>query len=316
MGKVAFLFPGQGSQAVGMGKQLAEVNETAAAFFKKADEILKTPLSQIMFEGPQEELTLTTNAQPALLTTSMAVLAVFEEAGIKPDYVAGHSLGEYSALVAAGALSFEEGVYAVRKRGECMEEAVPAGQGAMAAILGMDAGLLQDVTKEVSEEGHAVQIANMNSRQQIVISGTKQGVDNACKQAKEKGAKRAIPLKVSGPFHSSLMKPAAEQFREVLDSITIHSTQVPVVANVTADCVTDSEVIKEKLIEQLYSPVRWYESIERMVELGVDTFIEIGPGKVLAGLMKSIAPSAKVYAIYDQETIEATISKLKGEGIC
>jgi [acyl-carrier-protein] S-malonyltransferase len=316
MGKVAFLFPGQGSQSVGMGKQIAGTYEVAAKIFHKADEILNAPLSKLMFEGPQEELTLTTNAQPALLTTSIAVLKVFEAAGIQPNYVAGHSLGEYSALVAAGALSFEDGVYVVRKRGEYMEEAVPAGQGAMAAILGMDASLLQDVTVEVSNQGHAVQVANMNSCQQIVISGTKQGIELACQQAKEKGAKRAIPLKVSGPFHSSLMKPAAEKFREVLDSITIQDAVVPVVANVTADCVTDSKEIKEKLIEQLYSPVRWYESIERMVELGVDTFIEIGPGKVLAGLMKSIAPSAKVYAVYDQETIETTISKLRGEGSC
>jgi [acyl-carrier-protein] S-malonyltransferase len=316
MGKLAFLFPGQGSQAVGMGKQLAERYEEVAKVFQTADEILKTPLSRVMFEGPQDELTLTTNAQPALLTTSVAVLTAVKQYGITPDYVAGHSLGEYSALVAAGALSFEDGVYAVRKRGEYMEEAVPNGEGAMAAVLGMDAALLCDITEEVTREGHAVQVANMNSRQQIVISGTKLGVELASKKAKESGAKRAIPLRVSGPFHSSLMKPAAEKFRAVLNEIAIEDAKIPVIANVTADCVTKKEDIQEKLIEQLYSPVLWYPSIERMVELGVDTFVEIGPGKVLAGLMKSINPSVKAYVIYDEDTMKDTISKLKGEGSC
>ncbi|MED0969406.1 ACP S-malonyltransferase [Bacillus paramycoides] len=313
MGKIAFLFPGQGSQAVGMGRQLAENNKEVAKVFAKADEVLHDSLSEVIFEGPQEKLTLTTNAQPALLTTSFAILTALKEYDIIPDFVAGHSLGEYSALVAASALTFEDAVYAVRKRGEYMEEAVPGGEGAMAAILGADPDMLKRVTEEVTSEGYAVQIANMNSTKQIVISGTKQGVELASQRAKENGAKRAIPLKVSGPFHSSLMKPAADRFQSVLNEITIQDTDIPVIANVTADVITRGTDIQEKLIEQLYSPVLWYPSIEYMVNQGVDTFIEIGPGKVLAGLMKSIDSSVKAYAIYDEETLKDTISNLRGE---
>ncbi|MDG4655901.1 ACP S-malonyltransferase [Ectobacillus antri] len=313
MGKLAFLFPGQGSQAIGMGKQLAEVSKEAASVFQEANEVLQTNLSELMFAGSQEELTKTTNAQPALLTVSAAILAAMEQYAITPDYVAGHSLGEYSALVAAKAISFADGVYAVRKRGEYMEEAVPDGQGAMAAILGMDVTKLVDVTETVTKSGHSVQIANMNSASQIVISGTKTGVELAAAAAKEQGAKRAIMLRVSGPFHSDLMRPAADKFRSVLSNITIRNAEIPVISNVTGEIVTAKEEIQERLVQQLYSPVQWYPSIEKMIALGVDTFVEIGPGKVLAGLMKTIAPSVKTYAIYDEDTMKDTISQLRGE---
>ncbi|WP_077211489.1 ACP S-malonyltransferase [Bacillus dakarensis] len=313
MGKIAFIFPGQGSQTVGMGKSFAESNEEVHSIFKKADEKLKHPLSTIIFEGPQEELTLTTNAQPALMTTSIAILQAFKKSGIKPDYVAGHSLGEYTALVAANAISFEDGVYAVRKRGEFMEEAVPNREGTMAAVLGIDRDILREVTENVTSEGHPVQLANINCPGQIVISGSRTGVELASQKAKEAGAKRVLPLEVSGPFHSSLMKPAAERLQGVLDEINIINAEVPVIANVSASEMTEKEDIKEKLIQQLYSPVLWEDSVRKMIELGVDTFVEIGPGKVLSGLVKKVERSAKTYAISDEESLTSVMNALKEE---
>ncbi|PLT30096.1 ACP S-malonyltransferase [Peribacillus deserti] len=312
MGKIAFVFPGQGSQAAGMGKEMYESHEQAQKIFDEADKKLGLPLTQLIFNGPQEELTKTTNAQPALLTVSTAILEVLKDAGISPDFTAGHSLGEYSALVASGALSYSDAVYAVRKRGEFMEEAVPNGQGSMAAVLGMDREKLASVTETVTSEGHSVQLANINCPGQIVISGTAEGVLKAGELAKEQGAKRVIPLEVSGPFHSELMQPAADRFKEILENIHISEADVPVISNVTSKPMTSPDEIKGRLIEQLYSPVLWEDSVRTMLASGVDTFIEIGPGKVLSGLIKKIDRQAKVYAISDSETLGKTLEALRG----
>ncbi|WNF35493.1 ACP S-malonyltransferase [Bacillaceae bacterium IKA-2] len=312
MGKIAFLFPGQGSQTVGMGKALADQSEAVMAIFKRADERLEIPLSKLIFEGPETELTLTTNTQPALLTTSIAILEVLKAADIQADYLAGHSLGEYSALVASGALTFEDAVYAVRKRGIFMEEAVPAGVGAMAAILGMDRGILTEITQQVTDRGNVVELANLNCPGQIVISGSKAGVEEASNLAKEKGARRIIPLQVSGPFHSSLMKPAAEKLAAVLDQLTINNAMIPVVANVSATEVTDASDIKKKLIDQVFSPVLWEDTVQYLLDQGVDTFIEIGSGNVLSGLVKKVNRKVRVFAVNDSETLELTVTSIKG----
>jgi [acyl-carrier-protein] S-malonyltransferase len=310
MGKIAFLFPGQGAQQVGMGSFAAE-HPVAKEIFDKADERLSFSLSDIIQYGPEDKLTRTENAQPAILSTSAALLNALKEYNLQPDYVAGHSLGEYSALVCAGALSFSDAVYTVRQRGLFMEEAVPAGVGAMAAILGMEQQELERITKEISNGGKLVQLANLNCPGQIVISGTKEGVEAASELAKEAGAKRVIPLQVSGPFHSELMKPAAEKLASVLDSIEIKDAGIPVVTNVTAKEITKSEDIKEKLIAQIYSPVRWEETIQYLLENGVDTFVEIGPGKVLSGLVKKVHRRANVISIQDLESLQQAVSLLQ-----
>ncbi|MFC8683579.1 ACP S-malonyltransferase [Brevibacillus porteri] len=306
MGKVAFVFPGQGSQFVGMGQVLSEQSEAARRIFEQADEALGLSLSGLCFAGPEEELKLTANAQPAILTASIAVMAALNEKlpDYKPAFVAGHSLGEYSALVAAGALSFADAVKTVRARGEFMEEAVPAGQGAMAAVLNMDRGVLHAVCEEVTATGHPVQLANMNCPGQIVISGSAEGVKLAGEKAKEAGAKRVLPLNVSGPFHSSLMQPAADKLQAVLAGVTVQEATVPVVANVTARPVSEATIIVDQLVQQVSAPVLWEDSVQWMVEAGVTIFVEIGPGKVLAGLIKKIAPAdTTIISVQDMDSL-------------
>lgn len=312
MGKIAFVFPGQGSQTVGMGKDFYESDQTVQSIFEEADSTLGFSLTDLILNGPQEELTLTANTQPALLTVSFALYQAVVKAGITPDYTAGHSLGEYSALTASGAMTFKEAVHTVRKRGEYMEEAVPNGIGTMSAVLGMDQAKLEELTADITREGNPVQLANINCPGQIVISGTTEGVQLASVKAKENGAKRAIPLNVSGPFHSILMEPAAAKLAETLSSIEIKQAKTPVISNVTAQPVTQPEEIKDKLIEQLISPVRWEESVRTLLELGVETFIEIGPGKVLSGLIKKIDRSVSIYSVNDKASLENTVHALRG----
>ena len=305
MGKVAFVFPGQGAQAVGMGQDAYAASEQAKRLFDRADELLGYKLTDLIFNGPDDQLKLTYHTQPALLTVSVALLALLQDAGITPDYVAGHSLGEYSALVAAGVMSFDDAVKTVRLRGEFMDKAVPAGIGAMAAVLGAEREALQKLCETISTEVAAVELANVNCPGQIVVSGTKAGVDAVAERGKEAGAKRVIPLEVSGPFHSSLMKPAADKLAEVLGTVQMKDAQVQVIANVTAAPVQEAGAIRALLAEQVYSPVLWEDSVKRMIADGVDTFIEIGSGSVLAGLIKKIDREVRVVSLSSLEAIEA-----------
>lgn len=305
MGKIAFVFPGQGAQAVGMAKDVFEAVPEARAIFETGDEVLGFPLSQLVFEGPESELKQTVNTQPALLTASAAYLEALKGKGLEPDYVAGHSLGEYSALVAAGVLTYEDAVKLVRLRGRFMEEAVPGGQGAMAAVLGAEREALAELCRSISEQEGPVELANVNCPGQIVVSGSQAGVNAVVQRVKEAGGKRAIPLEVSGPFHSSLMKEAAGRLADELAKITFNAPSVPVVVNVTALPVTDPQEIRELLVRQVYSPVLWQDSVERLIADGVDTFVEIGSGSVLAGLIRKIDKNVKVININSLASIEA-----------
>ncbi|NIK68791.1 MULTISPECIES: ACP S-malonyltransferase [unclassified Paenibacillus] len=305
MSKTAFVFPGQGAQAVGMGKDAYEAFESSRSVFEQADEALGFKLSDIIFNGPDDALKQTANTQPALLTVSVALLKALEGRGLKADYAAGHSLGEYSALVAAGVLGFEDAVRTVRARGEFMEQAVPGGQGAMAAVLGAERGVLAELCSKITEEGNTVELANVNCPGQIVVSGSAAGVQAVVERGKEEaGAKRVIPLEVSGPFHSSLMKPAAEKLSGVLSEVAMNDAAIPVVANVTAAPVTEAAAIRNLLVEQVYSPVLWEDSIRYLAEQGVDTFVEIGSGTVLAGLIKKIDKNLRVISVNSIAALE------------
>jgi [acyl-carrier-protein] S-malonyltransferase len=312
---IAFVFPGQGSQAVGMGKALAEQFASARAVFDEVDAALGQKLSALMWDGPEADLTLTENAQPALMAVSMAALRVLEsEHGItvakSAKFVAGHSLGEYSALAAAGTFTLADTAKLLKIRGRAMQAATPVGTGAMAAILGLDFATTALVAAEAAQ-GDVCQAANDNSDGQVVISGSKAAVDRACEFAKAKGAKRAILLPVSAPFHCALMQPAAEAMAEALAAATMKSPVVPVIANVVAGPLTDPAMIRQKLVEQVTGTVRWRECVAYMVGQGVNVFVEIGAGKVLTGLAKKNAPDAQAFAAGTPDDIAAAAAHLK-----
>jgi [acyl-carrier-protein] S-malonyltransferase len=304
--KTALVFPGQGSQAVGMGKALADEFRVARDIFDRVDAVLGQKLSRLMFEGPEDQLTLTANAQPALMATSLAALKVFEtETGFNPHseaaYVAGHSLGEYSALCAAGSLTLEDTARLLRLRGEAMQKAVPAGEGAMAAILGLDFGVVVKIATEAASDlyltGAICQAANDNGGKQVVVSGTVPAVERAIELAKLAGAKRALLLPVSAPFHCALMQPAAETMKEALKDIAIRSPKPPLVANVEAEAVTNPDAIRSGLVAQVTATVRWRDSVTYMSAHDVTQFIELGSGKVLTGLIKRIVEGATTISI-------------------
>jgi [acyl-carrier-protein] S-malonyltransferase len=298
-----------------MGRERAEASSAARKVFEEADAALGSALSRLCFEGPAEDLQLTENTQPAILATSVAALRAAEGAGLpRPDFVAGHSLGEYSALVAAGALSLRDAVQVVRKRGRFMQEAVPVGAGAMAAVLGADLETVEAACKEAALEGEICSPANVNSPGQIVIAGSAAAVERAIPLLKERGAKRAIPLKVSAPFHCALMLPAQERLAAELDAIEFRDLSVPLVTNVDAAVIRTGAEARAALVRQVSSPVRWRESLELLAREGVDTFVEVGPGKVLSGLVRQTAPQARGLNVEDAASLEAAREALAEGG--
>jgi [acyl-carrier-protein] S-malonyltransferase len=314
MKKIAFLFPGQGSQAVGMGRSLAEAFPVAAATFAEADEALGLPLSRIFLDGPDEELRLTENTQPAILTMSVAVWRVLAEHGVTPALAAGHSLGEWSAHVAAGTLSFADAVRAVKARGRSMQMAVPAGEGAMAAVLALGAEAVTEACAEAAKEtGLVVSAANFNSQDQTVISGAKVAVEKAGELVKARGARKVVMLPVSAPFHCALMEPALRDVAAVLGGLAMHDPSFPVAANVSGRLVTTAEAAKQALIEQVTGTVNWVGCVQALVADGAEMFVEAGPGKVLTGLLRQIDRNLKCVNVDDPASLEKALEAIHRE---
>ena len=311
MNKLAFVFPGQGAQAVGMGKDLFDQYDVAKRLFAEADEALGYSIKDMCFEGPADDLKLTANTQPAILTVSVIVNEILKEHGVQPDVAGGHSLGEYSALVAAGVLSFQDAVALVHKRGQYMQEAVPVGEGGMAAIIGLDDEAIAAACEKATKEAGEVQPVNFNCPGQTVIAGTTHGVEKAVEELKAAGAKKAVVLPVSAPFHSTLMKPAAEKLAAELAKVAIHDAAFPVVSNFTGKLETRAEEIKANLVAQADHPVRWIACVKTMQAFGADTFVEAGPGKTLCGFNRRIDRSIKSLNVENLESLQKTLDYLK-----
>ncbi|WP_298761402.1 ACP S-malonyltransferase [uncultured Megasphaera sp.] len=310
--KTAFVFPGQGAQKVGMIKDLYDNYAVVKELFEEADDALHFSLTKLIFEGPDEELMKTSNTQPAILTASTACCRVLQQEGLTPDIAAGHSLGEYSALVAAGSLSFADAVRTVRLRGQFMQEAVPLGEGGMAAILGLDDEKIKEICAQVSAQGGVVQAVNFNCPGQTVIAGSAKTVETAADALKAAGARRAVMLHVSAPFHSTLMEPAARRLAEVLDTITIRDAQIPVVANVNGQMETKAADIKEALVRQAASPVLWIDCTHTMQQFGAEAFVEVGPGKTICGFNRKIDRKIHSENVEDIPSLQKTLEFFQG----